>query len=380
MYIPYIETHGKPFHNYARVLEQEAANQMSAVMASPWVMRGALMPDAHLGYTMPIGGVAGCKDMVCPAFVGYDIGCGMLAQKINMDPKILEQNKYEIRDEILKVVPVGFKHQRYNQEWEEYANIPKTDWFNEKFHEFGGLKQLGTLGGGNHFIELGLDEEFNVWLVIHSGSRNVGHKTAGYYMSIAHPENRPKEGVHGLSVDSIEGKNYIKDLNVCLEFALENRKNMSRKIFATIKGFDPKVEYEDWFINRNHNHAEYNKELDLWIHRKGATHAEKDMLGVIPGNMVHGSYIVRGKGNIDSLFSSSHGAGRVLGRKAAIKALDLKEMVTQLDENGIAATSYREKDLQEAPGAYKSPEEVIELQSDLIEVLHRVKPVVNIKG
>jgi tRNA-splicing ligase RtcB len=217
-----------------------------------------------------------------------------------------------------------------------------------------------------------------VWVVIHSGSRGVGHGLATHYVKAAHPEGKCKDGHHGFSVESQEGKDYIQDLNWCLDYALANRKEMmSRTVRAiteaiNISGYE--LDFSE-LINRNHNHA---VEKDgLWIHRKGATHAEEGMMGVIPGNMRDGSFIVRGKGNPDSLFSSSHGAGRVMGRKQAKKELDIDQFKDDL--KGVTAL-VDDTTLDESPLAYKNIYEVMKLQKDLVDIVAHVKPLINIKG
>lgn len=377
-YIPYIETYGKSFVNYAKILEQGAADQMSHVLQQEWVVKGALMPDAHVGYSLPIGGVVACNNVISAAFVGVDIGCGVCAQKLVMDKNILLEHKFDIRNKIAETIPRGYDHRKKAKPWPSYIDIPKTDWAAKFFMDEGGFKQLDTLGGGNHFIEVGLDETDTPWIVIHSGSRGVGNKMAKYYMAQMHPEGQPKDGAYGVPFDSVLGQDYFVDMNFMLEFALANRVYMIEDIIKALSCFDKNVQPADVFINRTHNHAE--KKGDYIIHRKGATHAEKDMLGVVPGHMLHGSYIVKGKGCEDSLCSSSHGAGRVLGRKAAIRSLDLAETTKQVNESGVATTFRHKADLDEAPGAYKEPTEVMQLQSDLIDIIHHIRPVVNVKG
>ena len=182
-----------------------------------------------------------------------------------------------------------------------------------------------------------------MWITIHSGSRNVGHTTAQHYIALAHPEGKVKDGAYAFDVDSKEGIDYIKDLNVCLEFALYNRKLMIENIVECIQKFVD-GEASDMFINRTHNHAESEDGIH-WIHRKGATHALKDMYGVIPGNMLDGCFIVKGKGNEASLYSSSHGAGRLMSRKKASQSFILEEVQEQMVD--IAGTVY-ESTLDEA--------------------------------
>lgn len=361
---------------YAEVLEQEALNQFNSAMEQEFVVSGALMPDAHAGYSLPIGAVVATKDVVVPAWVGYDIGCGMCALKLEgIDPDDVISKSGEIFEAIYKNIPVGFS---VNQTSIDYS----LDGLTEKGKQIAVAKKydraIGSLGGGNHFIEIGFDEEDEVWIVIHSGSRGVGHGMATHYMKTAHPDGKCKEGHFGLDVNSEEGKNYIQDLNWCLDYALENRKEMMKRVANCIlESLDISCFEVDFFdlINRNHNHA---VERDgLWIHRKGATHAEEGMMGVIPGNMRDGSFIVRGKGNPDSLYSSSHGAGRVLGRKEAKRVLDIEKFKEQM--SGVCAL-VEEKTLDESPDAYKNIFDVMKCQSDLVEVVAHITPIINIKG
>ena len=398
---------------YAEVLEDAAVEQFESAMEQPFVTYGALMPDAHAGYSLPIGAVVATNGVVIPAWVGYDIGCGMCALRLDgIQRDALEANRKDIFDLIYKKIPVGFN---YNQKATTYS----LDGLTEKGKEIAMMKKydqaLGSLGGGNHFIEVGHDEEDNIWVVIHSGSRGVGHGIAAHYMTVAssdpkkieeefdaksekllkhNPRNydrlkaqyvakkigklRPKEGHYGFDVESQEGKDYIQDLAWCLDFALANRKEMMARVVNAITQILDISCYELDFselINRNHNHA--TERDGLWIHRKGATHAEEGMVGVIPGNMKDGSFIVRGKGNPESLYSSSHGAGRVMGRKQAKRELNLDEFKVAM--NGVTAL-VEESTLDESPLAYKDIHDVMRLQKDLVDVVAHVKPLINIKG
>jgi tRNA-splicing ligase RtcB len=313
----------------------------------------------------------------------------------------------------LKVIPLGRdKHKERKELPREYNGISEVA--KNAFNHLADY-QIGTLGGGNHFIEIGTNNDGFINIVIHSGSRGVGHKIAEHYMKLAasesvdlesiglefdkkneewkskNPENYEKsrnsyivknsknkvdiEGHYGFDLDSESGQAYLNDLNEALQFALDNREMMINKIVGCMEKTVCGYVETDRFINRNHNHAEIDGEYV--IHRKGATHADEGMLGVIPGNMKDGSFIVKGKGNADSMSSSSHGAGRVYSRKKA------KELLSQDEFNetmkGIV-TNHTMDTLDEAPKAYKNIFEVMELQSDLVEVLDRIVPVLNIKG
>jgi tRNA-splicing ligase RtcB len=370
----------KPNTIFAEVIEDGALTQFIDAMNQPFATRGALMPDAHLGYTLPIGAVIETENMVYPSYVGFDIGCGVCALPLSThNVGDIHFKAHRIYEQIKRNIPVGFnKHKSSVREVDSLLfDDNLTDQMSTIFDEKQGYLQLGTLGGGNHFIEIGYDEYKQVWAIIHSGSRGVGHGCATYYMKKAHPNNKAGEGHYGFNIDSQDGKDYIKDLNFCLEYALLNRKVMLRIILDSINQLGIEC-YGDWgrMINRNHNHAE-SKDGVHWIHRKGATHAEKDMLGVIPGNMRDGSFIVRGLGNEDALCSSSHGAGRVLGRRKAKETLDLDVFKGTMD--GIVA-NVNNGTLDESPMAYKDIFDVMRLQEGLVDVITHVKPILNIKG
>lgn len=371
---------GKPYKIYADIhtLESEAIDQFVNAMRLDCVVQGALMPDAHSGYTLPIGSVIAVKDMIFPSFVGYDIGCGMCAIPTTFSREAVEANSKAIFDQIYRDVPTGFDHNKASADW-SYEG-PVSDFVRDEIIGKGAPgKQIGTLGGGNHFIEIGHDIQDRIWIIIHSGSRNVGHKIATHYMKLASGDGKAREGHYALDVNSPEGRNYINDLAFGLRFALDNRKKMIARILSAVAR---RIDHQglgaadmSLLINRNHNHAELKD--GLWIHRKGATHAEEGMLGVIPGNMRDGSFIVRGKGNPDSLCSSSHGAGRILSRSKAKEALnmdDFKATMTGIQAKVVQGT------LDESPFAYKSIFEVMAQQTELVEVLHHVKPLINIKG
>lgn len=363
----------KPYRIFAEVLEQGALDQFESAMQQPFTVRGALMPDAHSGYTSPIGAVVATDGVVLPSWVGYDIGCGMCALPTTFSANDVRDNAKEIFDGIYRAIPVGFNHNQKTTDWDSSA-LPRTAKMQEIFDK-NGARQLGSLGGGNHFIEVGVDGGGVVWIIIHSGSRGIGHAAAAHYMRLASDDGKAKEGHFGFDVNSPEGESYIADLNFCLAFALENRSEMMRRVEREIA--HNCVGNTKWhqLINRNHNHAELKD--GLWVHRKGATHAEDGMMGVIPGNMRDGSFIVRGKGNAEALWSSSHGAGRVLGRKEAQRTLDMGQFADTMV--GVVAQITPET-LDESPFAYKNIFEVMALQSELVDVVAHVRPILNVKG
>lgn len=396
---------------YAEHLEQTALDQFNEAMSQDFSVKGALMPDAHTGYSLPIGAVVATKGVIVPAWVGYDIGCGMCALKLGgIDHEKVKENSKQIFDLIYKKIPVGFSQNKDKIEYSSKGLTPQGQKIalKKKYQH-----ALCSLGGGNHFIEIGEDENRSIWVIIHSGSRGVGHGIASYYMSLASNDTekigiefdlsnenlkkynpkkydsyrrkyieaktmkfKPKEGHYNFVVNSRNGKDYIQDLNWCLDFALENRKQMMLRVIKAITVCVGSKYFEtEGMINRNHNHA--TERDGLWIHRKGATHAEAGMLGIIPGNMRDGSFIVKGKGNPESLYSSSHGAGRIMGRKQAERELKTKDFVDTM--KGITA-KVDDETLDESPMAYKNIFEVMELQKDLVEIVAHVKPIINIKG
>ncbi len=241
------------------------------------------------------------------------------------------------------------------------------------------MKQLGTLGSGNHFIELGFDEGEQVWIIVHSGSRGLGHDVAGHYMKLASGDGKAREGHFGFDVNSINGQAYLQDMNFCMAYALENRKQIIGRVLDIIAETIPDQPLarmnKTLLINRNHNHAEFKH--GMWIHRKGATQAEDGMSGVIPGNMRDGSFIVEGLGNPDSLWSSSHGAGRILGRRKAKQLLSLDQFRKTMA--GIKA-KVTNGTLDESPFAYKDIFQIMDSQADMIKILHHIKPIINIKA
>jgi tRNA-splicing ligase RtcB len=371
--LQHLDSLGKPYKIFAEIIEEAAILQFIDYMDQDWVVKGALMPDVHSGYSLPIGAVIACDGVIIPQAVGYDIGCGMCALPTTFEAGEVKEKAKAIFDGIYKAVPVGFSHNQKNTEW-DYSGLPRTAKMQEIFDK-NGLRQIGSLGGGNHFAEVGADETGKVWVVIHSGSRGIGHAAASHYMRLASGDGKAREGHFGFDVNETNGVDYIADFGFCLELALANRREIMRRIesvlAANCAGFG------DWdaLINRNHNHAELKD--GLWIHRKGATHAEAGMMGVIPGNMRDGSFIVRGKGNADALWSSSHGAGRVLGRKEAQRTLNMEQFTEAM--TGVVALVTAET-LDESPFAYKSIFDVMRQQTDMVEVVAHVKPMLNIKG
>ena len=250
------------------------------------------------------------------------------------------------------------------------------------------LRSIGTLGGGNHFIEIQKGSDGYIWIMIHSGSRNLGKQVADHYNKIAIELNKKwyssvdvKQELAFLPIDSEEGQNYINEMNYCVDFALANRKLMMENIKAIFDKCCSYPKYDD-MINIAHNYAtmENHFKENVMVHRKGATLASEKTIGIIPGSQGTKSYIVKGKGNAESFNSCSHGAGRKMGRKEAERTLNLEEEVKKLDDMGVLHAIRGIKDLDEAPGSYKNIDEVMENQKDLVEILVELTPLAVVKG
>jgi tRNA-splicing ligase RtcB len=363
-------------------IEDGAMEQVKHLALLPFAYHHvAIMPDSHQGYGMPIGGVIATKDVIIPNAVGVDIGCGMCAVKTSLTELPIEKLK-EIMGKIRETVPVGFNHQKEKQEQSLMPTSDKDLLIVSRQYE-AALSQIGTLGGGNHFIEIQKGSDGHIWVMIHSGSRNFGLQIAKYYNDLAIGLNEkwhsilPKEWeLAFLPIDSPEGQAYIREMQYAVDFALANRKLMMDRIIEIIG-----VEHEP-MINIAHNYAslEHHFGKDVWVHRKGATLARVDTIGIIPGSQGTHSYIVKGKGNPDSFESCSHGAGRKMGRKDACRRLNLEEEKKKLDDKGIVHAIRGPNDLDEAPGAYKDIDVVMKNQTDLVDILVELTPMGVIKG
>jgi len=354
----------------------------------------AVMPDAHQGYGMPIGGVMATKNVIVPNAVGVDIGCGMCAVKTSLTDIDIETLK-KIMGEIRKVIPLGFGHHKSPQALDFIPT--RNDGLNYEIcdSEFENARtQLGTLGGGNHFIEIQKGDDGHIWIMVHSGSRNLGFKVANHYNKLAielnekwHSSVPASWELAYLPVDSDEGQAYIREMNYCVDFALANRKLMMERVKAIFrnelmkkeKTLEEQIGFEP-MINIAHNYASLENHFgqNVWVHRKGATKATKGLVGIIPGSMGTSSYIVEGLGNRESFMSCSHGAGRRMGRNEARRVLSLEEEQKKME--GIIGKPRSNSDLDEAPGAYKDIDEVMGNQEDLVKVLVKLSPMGVIKG
>jgi len=383
----------------AHEIESEAWDQIKAILALPCLNTMAVMPDAHSGYDCPIGGVVLLHDYVSPGFVGFDQGCGMTHVNTHRQVEEIcpEGMRQCIFDMLVSTIPTGFAMHGTKNLYARFGPKPfktagKGGLWVQRIHEKE-AKQFGTLGGGNHFLEVGVNDFGEVGVTIHSGSRKPGWLVGKHYMDLAKAEGEQYGKLHLFPIKSEQGQAFLHDMAWSLNYALANRKVMMATALRVL-GFSPAevaefIEGGD-MINENHNHAEYY----VWkypeepggrmvahqmvLHRKGATPAELNQYGVIPANQRDGVWITRGLGNKDFLESASHGAGRTMSRTAAKKTLDPEEFRQQM--LGIVARTDLGV-LDEAPGAYKDIRDVLNAQDGiLVDVVDHFKPLIVLKG
>ena len=365
-----------------------------------------LMPDTHAGMGMPIGGVIASEDVIIPNAVGVDIGCGMAYIETGIRADDLRQimtgsgNLVQaIIGDIMRNVPVGFAH--HKQPMPSYVLDRALDEM-DKYEKDGellgqldaGYFQIGTLGGGNHFIELQEDDEGFLSVMIHSGSRHFGKSVCDYFHQKARALNQrwysqvpDSYRLAFLPVDSPEGQQYLNWMQLSMDFAAENREKMMLAVKAILEKWIGKyTEFSLNFsndINCHHNYAalENHKGKDLWVHRKGAVEAKNGQMAVIPGAMGSYSYMVMGLGNEDSFCSSSHGAGRRYSRKGAMEAFTCEEVILDLERRGVVLGKKGKADVaEESRFAYKDIEIVMENQKDLVIPVKRLKTIGVVKG
>lgn len=366
----------------------------------------AIMPDTHMGYGMPIGGVIVVDGVVIPNGVGVDICCGLIAARlsgITMDE--IMPRREEIVHQILRAIPTGFHHRKkplVNSKTLHDNLIERVRYqksapmtmsgsnpvFNEQLDRI--PYQLGTLGGGNHFIEIQKDENNQPWIMIHSGSRNFGKQVADYY-------NKAAEVLNERYYSQVPSKwelaflprgeelfdMYWREMYLALEFALWNRNCILEETTKAIESlFDRYIKQEE-YINIHHNYAslENHKGRNVIVHRKGATLARENTIGIIPGSMGTRSYIVKGKGSADSFHSCSHGSGRAMGRKEAKRKFTVEQVVEYYKKLDIVIGKAKKGDIaEECDWAYKDVKEVMTNQEDLVDIVHELTPVAVVKG
>ncbi len=380
-----ITTERLPIKLWLKEIEEETLEQAKNLANLPFAFRHiAIMPDAHLGYGMPIGGILATKDAIIPNAVGVDIGCGMCS--LRTDIKEIETDTLkEIMGMIRDTIPVGFNHheEKQDERWmpEKTEELPIVQTQYEK-----AMYQVGTLGGGNHFVEIQKGSEGYIWIMIHSGSRNIGFTVAKHYHDKAKKMNKQRKSdvpkdLAFFPADTEEYTHYMNEMNYCIEFALQNRKLMMERVKNAFTHFLGDVEFSG-FINKPHNFGDMEHHFgeEVFVHRKGATRARRGELGMIPGSQGSSSFIVKGKGNPESFESCSHGAGRVMSRTQARKTLSVAEETKKLKEMGVIHAIRGKHDLDEAPSSYKDINEVMALQTDLVDIEIELKPMAVIKG
>jgi tRNA-splicing ligase RtcB len=383
-----IGTERLPIKMWLEDIEDGAMDQIKNLANLPFAYKHiAIMPDCHQGYGMPIGGVLAAEGVVIPNAVGTDIGCGMSAIKTSLTNLNTETLK-QIMGKIRELVPVGFNHQKEAQEWSEFDQAPDIQIVQQQLNA--ARKQLGTLGGGNHFIEIQKGDDGFIWAMVHSGSRNFGLKIANEYNKIAQklcamwysniPAFKGDDGLAFLPIETYQAKEYMVAMHYALRFAYENRLQMLSKIraaFTSVLTCDFENE-----INIHHNYAQYEHHFgkNIILHRKGATSARLGEIGIIPGSQGTASYIVEGKGNPESFMSCSHGAGRVMARNQAKKELNLEKEKEILDKKNIVHSIRTTNDLDEASSAYKDIDVVMENQKELVDIKVKLIPLGVIKG
>ncbi|MES2910553.1 MAG: RtcB family protein [Pseudomonadota bacterium] len=393
-----IKDDGFPIKAWTDKIEDSALIQLKNLARLPFLNKNgvAVMPDVHAGIGATVGSVIAAHKAIIPAAVGVDIGCGMNAVRLSLTASDLPDSLRAMRDQIERDVPVGFSmHQKddivegnwagradLHQQWSDlYAEFPEI-----KAKSTSMESQLGTLGGGNHFIEICLDESQNVWVMLHSGSRGTGNAIGRYFIEKAKEEcerwhiKLPHDDLAYLPEGTKVFDDYVKAVHWAQTYALENRAVMMDLVLKALrKSISKPFEITQEAINCHHNYVEKESHFgqNLWVTRKGAIRARTGDLGIIPGSMGQRSYIVRGKGNPESYCSCSHGAGRMMSRTEAGKRFTVDDLIQQTE--GVECR----KDigvLDEIPGAYKSIDEVMHNQRDLVEVVHTLKQVLCVKG
>lgn len=399
-------THHAPLKLWdsAGPFEAGAMQQLRNVASLPFIFRHvAGMPDVHWGMGATVGSVIATQRAIVPAAVGVDIGCGMMAVRTSLTASQLPDSLAALRAEIERAVPKGMEsNQSANHAKGGWASTPNSvsrtwyDRFEDRWRKIVAKNpkvdgktsdQLASMGGGNHFIEVCLDEEQRVWVMLHSGSRGTGNRIGTYFINAA-KEAIVKETLDFHLVDKdlaflTEGSqlfdDYIEAMHFAQDYAMANRELMMVRVLDALRKHAPGFKTDKAAINCHHNYAtrEVHFGEQVWVTRKGAVSAREGELGIIPGSMGTGSFIVEGLGNPESFCSCSHGAGRVMSRGAAKKLISLEDHKAAMQ--GIEAR-VDEGVLDESPAAYKDIGAVMDAQQDLVRIRHRLRQVVNVKG
>ncbi|GAB3593986.1 RNA-splicing ligase RtcB [Corynebacterium faecale] len=377
--------------SFASILEDAALDQAKATATMPFIYpHVALMPDAHFGLGSSVGTVFGTKGAIIPAAVGVDIGCGMIGVRTQFTAADLEgRDLTRLRDSLERAIPLSPGN--YNKGTLQDSALPKIAELEELAaknsvdlsHSPKWKKQLGSLGGGNHFIELCLDEEDHVWMFLHSGSRGVGNKIAQKHIRIAREacagEKLPDRDLAYLTEGTPEFTDYLRELQWAQRFAFLNREEMMDRFAEQLGRFMEAPVEEVERINCHHNYTveEEHYGEQVWLTRKGAVLADAGTMALIPGSMGTASYVVEGKGNAEALRSAPHGAGRRMSRTQAKKNFTAQDL-----DNRMSGIVYRpgKEWIDEIPDAYKDIDQVMADASDLVSIRHKLRQIVNVKG
>lgn len=386
-----------PVKIYTQDIEASAYQQLVNMANMPFIHSHiAAMPDVHYGIGATVGSVISSKGAIIPAAVGVDIGCGMNAIRLSLTADQLPDGLRGLRSAIEREVPVGFNVHKYDavadstirslshglsRIWEKHPKLVNKQ--KKPYHTW--VRQLATLGGGNHFIELCLDENDSVWLMLHSGSRGVGNAIGQYFIEMARRDmekiqmNLPDRDLAYFNQGTDHFADYIEAVEWAQDYAMVNRREMMKKVLNVLKKRLPNFQITKEAINCHHNYVsqEHHFGEDVFVTRKGAIRAREGELGIIPGSMGAKSFIVRGKGNADSFCSCSHGAGRVMSRSKAKRLFSEADLLQQT--KGVECRIDKSV-VDEIPAAYKDIDNVMQNQTDLVEIVHTLKQVVCIKG
>lgn len=371
-------------------VDSKAKAQLLNAARMPFVAKMAVMPDVHWGMGATVGSVIATRNAVMPAAVGVDVGCGMLALPLGIKEGHLDNRLSDIRSEIERAVPVGFgQHKKFRGLDAEKKLLNEKSPTMERIEKLGlaekAAKQFGTLGGGNHFIEIVYDETGELWIMLHSGSRGTGNKLAMEHIHKAKDlaklanERLVDPNLASFLKGTDEYREYLRDLDWLQRYAWQNRLTMLRLIMNALNKMVETNPDESRMVHCHHNYAvqEEHDGENLIVTRKGAVRAGLGEYGIIPGSMGARSYIVKGKGNKDSLLSCSHGAGRAMSRGAAKQRFTRKDLEKQTE--GVECRKDKGV-LDEIPGAYKDIDQVMEHQKDLVDVVHKLKQIICVKG
>ena len=389
------EEGSRPIKIWTDEVEASALTQLKNLSRLPFINSNgvACMPDVHAGIGSTVGTVIATEKAVIPAAVGVDIGCGMNAVRLSLKASDLPDNLKPLRDEIERRVPlgVGGAHDNSTDIGEFTAMMGKTiidpifGGNAQRFHAKA-ASQIGSLGSGNHFIELCIDENQDVWIMLHSGSRGIGNMIGTHYIAKAKRQMEqffitlPDDNLAYFPEDTEDFDDYMYAVGWAQNYALENRRRMMTQVIDALYAIMP-IDFTitQEAINCHHNYVEKEHHFgrNMWVTRKGAIRARSGDLGIIPGSMGQRSYIVRGKGDLQSYCSWSHGAGRAMSRAEAKRRFTLTDLIAQTE--GVECRK-DEGVIDEIPASYKSIDQVMANQTDLVEVVHQLKQVLCVKG